>query len=404
MSRGSSERPDCFALWSRLPRLSPLRLRDELLHLGEVDRGAVVARLDAADLLAADGLDRPGDRLQHPEDVARIGAGERAELAHLPGVRAREVLGVALDPGLAGRKLLREQREVDVRRLAVLDRLELPVGGAAEVAARRAAEARAESLEELGEGREVDRELRALRGRVEAALGREGERLARARHRHAQVHREPGRVGRGALLRDRREARQLGNRDGRAATARGHDGDDGHESGEKDMGTPDGHATSMHRPGHPARSSIGWGIREARLGAPTPSAPTQRARPPPIRAGRASHGRPERRAGRRRAVGRVEHVAEHERVADGQDRLLRPPEQLLQRERDPRVQRRRGTRLRRGRARQGRATRPRRGSRRAGRPRTSRSRSRRAAARPRGAPPGRRGRARASRAPAAGAS
>ena len=79
-----------------------LRLGDELLELGRIDRRPVVARLDAADLLAADRLDRAGDGLQEPEDVARVGAGERAELAQLARVRAREILRVALDPGLAG--------------------------------------------------------------------------------------------------------------------------------------------------------------------------------------------------------------------------------------------------------------------------------------------------------------
>ena len=78
----------------------------------------------------------------------------------LAGVGAREVLGVALDPRLAGGQLLREQREADVGDVAVLDRLELPVLGAAEVARDGAAEARAEALDQLGERREVDRHLR----------------------------------------------------------------------------------------------------------------------------------------------------------------------------------------------------------------------------------------------------
>ena len=53
----------------------------------------------------------------------------------------------------------------------------------AEISAHLAAEGRAEALEEVGERREIERHLGALRGSVEAALGADGKRLVGAGNR-----------------------------------------------------------------------------------------------------------------------------------------------------------------------------------------------------------------------------
>ena len=284
ISSGISASPACRALCSSSPRRLALRRRDELLELRDVDRRLVVARLDPADLVRPDRFDRAGDGLEHPEDVSRVGPGERAELLQLTRVGARERLGVALEPGLAGGQLLREQREVDVRDVAVLDHLELPVLGAAEVARDRATEARAEALHQLRDRREVDRHLRSLRRRVEAALGAERELLVDPRHGHVGLEREARRIGGGARLRDVREARELGrHRSGRAAAARGEDGGQDDESSYEGMGASHDHAGSMHRPWAVRPSSAKRGIGETRRRRPFLQGCSGRARPAPAR-------------------------------------------------------------------------------------------------------------------------
>ena len=115
-SSGSSRQPCLLGRLVDATEALSLRLGDELLELRHVDRRPVVARLDAADLLAPDGLDRARDGLQEPEDVARVGAGERAELAHLARVGTGEILGVALDPGLAVGQVLRRAAGSGCRR------------------------------------------------------------------------------------------------------------------------------------------------------------------------------------------------------------------------------------------------------------------------------------------------
>ena len=225
----------------------PFVCGNELLDLGGIDRRPVVARLDTTNLLASDRLDRTGDGLQELEHGARIGSGERAHLAELSCARPRELLGVALDPRLAGRQLLRKQREVDVRRAAVLNRVELPVVWAPEIALHLPAEAGADALHELREGREIDAQLRPLGGCVETTVGAERQLLVDAGNRRVDRDRELGRVDGGARLCDLGEARQLGNGDaGTAATGSG-GGEHGDEGHERDVGAPNGHLNSMHR-------------------------------------------------------------------------------------------------------------------------------------------------------------
>ena len=81
----------------------PLLGGDELRELRGVDRRPVVARLDTADLLAADRLDRARDGLQERRR-RRAGRCRRTSRTGSAGRRSalRELLGVALDPRLPG--------------------------------------------------------------------------------------------------------------------------------------------------------------------------------------------------------------------------------------------------------------------------------------------------------------